>query len=985
MIGRDQPIQTLRGLFDQVQAGHTQIALISGEAGIGKSRLMHEFKAQLRSSELFILQGVCFEADQMLPYAPISDLLHSYFASASVESKKNAFADVTVELTKLLPELASEFPNLRSSSGEDEQERRRLHQVLVQFFIQLTMSQVLLVIIEDVHWCDNASFEFLLFLAQRLSEQRILLVMTYRDDETNSALARFLVQLNRERRAVELHLDRLTQETVGAILGTIFEEKFTSHRKFVESIHNLSEGNPFFIEELLKSLIAAGDIYVSDSQWKFKPLFELHTPRTIQINLNQRLSLLTPTARQILSLAAVAGRRFDFALLQHLSGLTESELLRIMRELREAQLVAEESADRFTFRHALTRQAVYDDLLLRERRNLHRIIGETLEYLYRDDPTQVGDIAYHYYQAEIWDKVYVYSQQAAERAQDLYSPSAALEYYTHAMDALERLGQSPSLELLRVRGQMYERTGNFEAARDDYTRMIAVAQAANNQIAEWQGWSDLGWLWTERDFARAGEYFAHALDLAHQLKATTLLVQTLNRVGNWHLHIDQLDQGLRYHQQALALADQLNDARGQAETLDLLGLTSYYLGEMSAGTDYYRRCIALFRNLGDLSGLSASLSVMSMRGASYNLDTFDCPEVSLSTCIQEGAEAVEAARKMGWRAGEASALLYCGFGLGPRGEWGQALHATHLGLAIAIEIEHSQWQGAAHMVLGAIYRDMLAFEEARNYHETVFKIVQDLHSPFLLRMVAGHLISTYVACNQINRAEDILKQVFNEDLPSVSIGQRLVWCAKAEFSLAVHQPKIALEIVEHLIKDNDFTHNMIPHLEHLKGEALRQSGQTAACEVVLVAADEVAQKHGMLPLRWRILISLGKCYQEQGRHDQADQAFSRAQETVAILADSIHDPKLRDNFLLNAHERINVFYHPSPRRIAKRAFDGLTAREREIAALIAEGKSNRAIADTLILSERTVAKHVENMLSKLSFTSRAQIAAWAVTKELFKT
>ncbi|MFN8421775.1 MAG: LuxR C-terminal-related transcriptional regulator [Anaerolineae bacterium] len=453
-------------------------------------------------------------------------------------------------------------------------------------------------------------------------------------------------------------------------------------------------------------------------------------------------------------------------------------------------------------------------------------------------------------------------------------------------------------------------------------------------------------------------------------------------MGNWHLHADQLEDGLQYHQQALAITQQLNDVRGQAETLDLLGLTNYYLGAMDAGTEHYARCVQLFRQLNDLSGLSASLSVMAMRGASYNLNTFSCPTVSLEMCIQEGEEAVEAARKLGWRAGEASALLYCGFALGPRGEAGRALTATLNALRIAQEIDHVQWQGAARVVLGAIYRDLLAFPEAHEHHEEVFKIGEALNAPLLFRMVTGYLVSTCVASGDLVRAEQVLKSVHRDDVPMLSIGQRLLWCSKAELALARDEPEQALEIVDRMIAVTADPALVIPRLWHLKGAALNALGRKPEAQSTMMSAYEIASSQGLLPLKWRIQLDLGRCYQSTGHHEQADDSFAGAQETVNLMANSLSDDVLRENFLRQANERVQQYFRPSPRRTAKRAFDGLTGREREIAMLIAEGNSNRAIADALILSERTVAKHVENILSKLDFSSRAQIAAWTVERGL---
>src|SRR5262249_26229423 len=152
-------------------------------------------------------------------------------------------------------------------------------------------------------------------------------------------------------------------------------------QEFADTIHDLTEGNPFFIEETLKSLVERGDIYRSAGQWTRKELQELRIPRTVQIAVAQHLEQLSDGARRIVTLAAVAGRRFDFSLLQAITGYGEAELVGLVKELLRAQLVVEESADSFAFRHALTQQAIYSELLKRERKPLHKVIAETIELL----------------------------------------------------------------------------------------------------------------------------------------------------------------------------------------------------------------------------------------------------------------------------------------------------------------------------------------------------------------------------------------------------------------------------------------------------------------------------------------------------------------------------------------------------------------------------------------------------------------------------
>jgi predicted ATPase len=203
------------------------------------------------------------------------------------------------------------------------------------------------------------------------------------------------------------------------------------HRNLLDSLYTLTEGNPFFIEEILKSMIASGELIFTNDEWVAKPSHELHLPRNIQDAVQQRIGRLSEASKRILTLAAVAGQRFDFALLQQLTHDDEQQLLAVMKELIAAQLVIEESADQFAFRHALTQQAIYTQLLVRERRTLHHAIAETLENLYATTLEHyVEELAYHFYKAEVWEKALKYGQLAGDKAQALFSPRAAIEHYT---------------------------------------------------------------------------------------------------------------------------------------------------------------------------------------------------------------------------------------------------------------------------------------------------------------------------------------------------------------------------------------------------------------------------------------------------------------------------------------------------------------------------------------------------------------------------
>lgn len=1002
LIGRSSLLDTLVLLIEQARSGHGQTVLIAGEAGIGKSRLLAEAITSLRSSQLpsaspatLILEGRCFEPDRSFPYAPLLDLLRSFLTAHSPDSLAVLLGPTASELIKFFPELAPLLPEFLPASALDpEQEKRRLFQAFLHLFTRLSATQPLLIIIEDVHWSDDSSLEFLLFLAQRLASHRILLLLTYRSEEESPVLTPLLAGLDRERISSVLTLSSLNIDEVEAMIRTIFGLSRAVSADFLTTIYTLTEGNPFFIEEILKSLVTAGEIISMDGKWERKSgqggvslPDHLRLPRSVQLTVQQRLDHLSAEAKDLLSLAAVAGRRFDFTLLQQLTGHNETELICLVKELITAQLVVEEAEDIFAFRHALTRQAVYTDMLVRERKALHRSIAGTMERLYADTiEAHLGETAYHFYAAREWSKVLEYAQRAGEKAQAMYASSAAIEQYTHSLEAAQQLSQTPPLSLYRARGQCHEVLGDFAAARDDYTRALETARAIHDSNGQWQSLFDLGYLWTGRDYEQAGSYLRSALDLARTMNDPLILARTLNRVGNWYVNIEEPQEGLRYHLEARDIFQGLADQRGLAETFDLLAIANYNIDGPITGVAYYEQAIALWRTLDEHQGLASSLAMMAVRSTNYLNIAGVWVTASRAACVRDGEEALAIARQLGWRSAEALALIFLGIGLGPRGEYARALTCAQAGLDIATEIEHEPWMGFAHLLLGMLALDLLALPTAQQRLEQALKLAKDSGSLFLLRATTGFLASACIAQQDFARAEAVLKPEFSFNAPPRTFAQRLVWCAQAELELARGRPDAALEIIDQIIASAASVERggVIPHLWHVRAKILVALNRATEAETALLAAQAVARAHGARPMLWRLSLTLGKVYRARGRREQAEEQFAEARTIIEELATELEDEALRDTFLRCATAQMPRLPKLSPRRTAMQAFGGLTEREREVAALIAQGKSNRALADELVVSERTIGTHVENILSKLGFNSRAQIAVWAVEKGLVK-
>jgi tetratricopeptide (TPR) repeat protein len=985
LIGRAYDLTILHTHIDEAKNGKGQVLLVSGEAGIGKSRLVKEAKTYA-TQNTSILQGNCFESDQSYPYAPLLDLLRIFFSTPAHADLLQSSGSVAYELIKLLPELDNGQVDSAMLTGQDpEQQKRRLFAALSQFFIQQATRQPVLLIVEDMHWCDDSSLAFLLYLARRCTDQPMLMIFTYRNDEVHSSLRHWLAQLERERLAQELALVKLSQNDVEAMVNAIFTKRYTIHLDLLNSLYTLTEGNPFFIEEILKSLIASGELVFTNGKWVGRQSHELHIPRNIQDAVQQRIEGLSEAAKLILTLAAVAGHRFDFALLQQLTQDNEQQLLIVMKELIAAQFVIEESADQFAFRHALTRQAIYSQLLVRERRTLHRQIAETIENLHATtlEPC-VEDLAYHYYKAELWEKALEYGQLAGEKAQALYSPRAAIEHYLQALHAAQHMTLSPSTTLYRRRGQAYETLGDFEHAHSDYKQALDIARSAHDGAAEWQSIIDLGFLWAGRDYEQAGTFYHQAIDLARALNDPKLEAHSLNRMGNWHLNIEQPLEALSYHREALTIFQDLHDQQGIAETLDLLGMTSYLGGDLMQGTDWYKQAIELLHKLDDRQKLTSSLATLALRGATYQTDTMVSAAASLAEVIQDAEQALKIAREIVQRPAEAYALFQLALCLGSQGEYDRALATAQESSDIAEEIEHHEWQTAVQTVLGGIYSGLLANRQACKHFEQALALAREIGSLFWIRIATGYLASALISQGDLTRAELVLNAAIDPQTPVQTMAQRLMWCAQVELALAQGNPACALDITDVLIASdlNTSKGGSILRVSKLRGEALVALQRPEEAKSALTAAHAITLAQGARPMQWRICISLGKLYQAQGRNQEAEQVFTAARSLVEELAITLADESLRDNFMRQASAMVPHTRPLTQARVKKQAFGGLTIREREVTELITQGKSNREIADALVVSERTIETHVSSSLSKLGFSSRTQIATWAIEKGL---
>jgi DNA-binding CsgD family transcriptional regulator len=973
-----------------VEQGQGQHVLVLGEAGIGKSRLVQEVKKHLSAKNWLVLQGNCYESDTNLPYAPFQDLIRQILLSPLQEEFVGLLGVAPPELARLFPDLAPWFPATPAGPGffESELLKYRLTGTLLQIVTALAKRQPVLLVFEDLHWSDQNGLDALLHLARRLSSQPILLLLTCRVSETGGFSSNFLAELNRERLVTELELHALSLTEVSTLLAAIFELPRPIRAEFLTTLYRFTEGNPFFLEEVLRTLIAAGDIFFQNGGWERKPVAELRIPKSVQDAVQTRLHHLSLGSRELLNLGAVIGREFSLNLLLKLSGLDSGPLLAQLKELLEAQLIAEADlrTDYFTFRHALTREAVYSKLLTLERRKLHLAIANMLEQEGAEAVEEnLEQLAYHFYKAANWEKTARYAWQAAEWAFSLHSFPSVIEQTNRYLEAARQLALPVAAGLYRLRGSAFETLGELEKARESYEAALTTAREQADKKAEWQSLSDLGQYWLGHNYEMAGEYFNHGLELARQLADPRLLATSFNRLGNWLANTGRPGEAIVAHRQALTLFETAADKTGTVETLEVLGMAQAVQGDMQSAFEAYEKACPLFLELGDEQRLVTSLVMRAVSSSPAYCSVSNISPRSLAESQNDFETAFALTRRLDWFTGQAFTGFEWGFVLAAFGEFGRADTSLREALELAKNIGHIQWAIASQVILGWLYLNRLDGEGAVNILKPAYEEAQKLGSAIWGDYSIAWLSRAYLLSGNLAEAGALLARHFPANHPARNIGERMISLAWGELEFFQEDYAGALEIAEQLITtaSNHIGQLQLPALFRLKGEALQGLGKPGEAIEALEAAKNMALGLDARPELWQNRVSLGNLLLKQNRQKEAGEELAAARTLIRELAEGIAEVADRAKFLDAAFKGIPAEKKPATRSNPKSP-GKLTGREGEIAALIAEGKSNLEIAESLVLSKRTVETHITNILTKLDFSSRAQVAVWATRNNLAK-
>ena len=495
LVGREDELGFLQNCWQEAVAAMGRVVLLSGEAGVGKTRLVQEFADQLRWQGSRVLWGQCYEFERDLPYQPVAEALAAIPPTLTAAELERYPAQVLRGVARLVPEILQRLPDLAVAAPEDpDRAQATLFGNVADFLSHLSSREPLLFVFEDLHWAGASTLEMLHYAARHLAGCRVLILGTLREEAVGRRhpLVSFRAEMRREGLARQLRLARLPAEAVQAVVAEMSGAGESvvplARRLYIET-----EGNPFFLMEMVRALFEAELIHLDGGIWQgdWGQLSQraLPMPANLREAIQSRVDTLPDDVQKMLRLAAVLGREFDFDLLSHVWGRSEQATLEALDICLRHRLLEEgigAVGRDYAFAHHKIQEVLYGSIPRRHRLHAHAQVGDAMESLYGTTEREAlaGELAHHFERGcgsnhALTEKAVGYLLQAGDGARQMYAHQEAIDYYERAQRLLERQGAHERAALVSMRlGLTYHNAFDYEQARQAWTKGFGLSGQA---------------------------------------------------------------------------------------------------------------------------------------------------------------------------------------------------------------------------------------------------------------------------------------------------------------------------------------------------------------------------------------------------------------------------------------------------------------------------------------------------------------------------
>ena len=802
LIDRDEEMQVLREAADRAASGQGGVIFLHGEAGIGKTRLARELGVYARSQGMKVLSGRCpalFRMDGVPPYVLWEEVIKDYMEVCTLEELHKVIGSYPIEVSKLIPELKQKLRLVPESFPlSPEHSRDRLFEAVTQFVTNISREKPLLVILDDLQWTDQSSLLLLHYLARGIYRESLLLLGAYRDIyvDKKHPLSPVLKELNRERLLQSVPLRRMSLDDVSEMIQRLLKQDDIS-REFCELVYEKTRGNPFFVEEVIKSLKEEKVIYRKGTKWEIKEVSKIGFPETVKDVIETRIGRLDDECQHVLTMASFIGKDFTFKALQATTNVAEDLLLEMMERMFKTGLITQRvthGKDLCSFTDIIVRDVVHEKVSPLRRRKFHGIVGSALEKVYSGKIDEhLGELAYHFLESSNEKKALDYFLKAGEKAAKVYANSEAASYFQSALKLLEE-----------VEGELHER-GLVLEKLGDIKRLVAEYEVCmkfwNEALLLWKQLNEKGnvsrlhrkmanVLWNAMIEAnKAKEHHGKALKILEAKPESVELASLYEDIAHMYYRIGDMGQALPWAEKALELAKKLNDSEVIASSYASLGSIFSITGDKKKGREFLERALKMALDNGYMeTALRCYVNIgvkypgeESERSLEYNEKGSELAKKvghifyqsamgtslafmyilmgDMNKAILLAEESVALDRKTGNMFTLPRSLLALGLAYQILGEWKKSEQYYNEALSVSQKINVFWSMTYGYVCLGWLHLNKGEYVRAREHLEKAIEVFGKAGGKSSRMWSSRFLIWTYIELGEIEKARNLLDKL----------------------------------------------------------------------------------------------------------------------------------------------------------------------------------------------------------------------------------
>jgi serine/threonine protein kinase/tetratricopeptide (TPR) repeat protein len=631
LVGREREMAALEAALEKMMNGESSVILVSGEAGIGKSRLVWELGHKAKQKQARYMLGRCLFGERGYPYQPIIEILRDYFMLKGIKDA-DAVDTFIEEKAKHIAARRNIIHSLLLFQAEQPTplvNKEQLWDTISELIKMIAQDRPVVLHLDDLHWADAPTLNLLTYLAMTTRNDRLIIIATYRPEELITAegkrhpLQATLDMLNKEHLSCEMSLTRLDKQDTHEVVDSVFADaRFPAN--FYDSVHQETEGNPLFVLEVLKYLQDEHAVDKDETGWHLTgPLTKLAIPDRVSDVIMHRLTKLSPESRAVLEVAAVEGYTFRSDTLCCVLEELRLKILRRLQSLESEHQLVHALEHEYQFDHGKIQETIYNALTPDLKQEYHNRIADYLITNYGNENEHAGKIAKHLIEADHEERALPYLLSAGRYAQKLYANEKALDYIQQGLDIVGAIiARNPNgehnkyqLDLLQNRAAIRQYFAQYDEALADQTAVECLSQTINDKNNEIDAIVKQGALCViKAEYARAMDFYDRALQKQSKLNDRMSEAKILSGIAGVYLYVGKFDDAFRYYTRALALQEELNDRRNKASTLLSLSYLYFNKGEFDSMQEACERSLKICEDL-DIKDEMAS--VLHILGSAY--------------------------------------------------------------------------------------------------------------------------------------------------------------------------------------------------------------------------------------------------------------------------------------------------------------------------------------------------------------------------------